>query len=195
MRSARYGVEPIRCGLASASSSYYTFRARLVDRTQHPARAQRDDILCEQIQRVWERNGCMYGLRIVWQQLLRDGQTVAHCTIARHMAADGLRGVLSGQRPRTTIAYATAELSLDFGGGNSTASVPLSCWSRPSSTSRRGAVSCTSHSSSIVSGVASSDGARIPRYGPIWWYTRTAGRNTSPCRTPEAWRQRRRRLR
>ena len=93
---ALYGVEPICRVLAIAQSGFYTYRARLVNPTQRPARAQRDDVLGEQIQRVWERNRGVYGVRKVWQQLLRDGQTVARCTVARLMAAEGLRGVVRG---------------------------------------------------------------------------------------------------
>ena len=55
---------------------------------QRPARAQRDDVLLEQVRRAWERNRGVYGVRKVWQQLLRDGQTVARCTVARLMAAE-----------------------------------------------------------------------------------------------------------
>jgi putative transposase len=53
-------------------------------------------------------------VRKVWQQLLRDEQTVARCTVARLMAAEGLRGVVRGQRHCTTIADTTAELAQDL---------------------------------------------------------------------------------
>ena len=109
-----YGVEPICRVLAIAPSGYYTYRARQADPTQRPARAQRDDVLREQVHRVWECNRGVYGVRKVWQQLLRDGQTVARCTVARLMAAEGLRGVVRGQRHRTTIADTTAELAQDL---------------------------------------------------------------------------------
>ena len=49
----------------------------------------------------------------MWPQLLRDGQPVARGTVARHMAADVLRGVVRGQRHRTTIADTTAEFAQD----------------------------------------------------------------------------------
>jgi putative transposase len=111
---ARYGVEPICRVLAIAPSGYYTYRSRLVDPARRPVRAQRDDLLREEVQRVWERNRGVYGVRKVWQQLLRDGQTVARCTVARLMAAEGLRGVVRGQRHRTTIADTTAELAQDL---------------------------------------------------------------------------------
>ena len=100
--------------LAIAPSGYYTYRARLVDPTRRPARAQRDDLLREEVQRVWERNRGVHGVRKVWQQLLRDGQAVARCTVVRLMAAEGLSGVVRGQRHRTTIADTTAELAQDL---------------------------------------------------------------------------------
>ncbi len=111
---ALYGVEPICRVLAIAPSGYYTSRAREQDPTRRPARAQRDDLLREEVQRVWERNRGVYGVRKVRQQLLRDGQTVARCTVARLMAAEGLRGVVRGQRHRTTLADTTAELAQDL---------------------------------------------------------------------------------
>jgi hypothetical protein len=64
---ALYGVEPICLVLAIAPSDYYTYRARLMDPTQRPARAQRDDVLREQLQHVWEHNRGVDGVRKVWQ--------------------------------------------------------------------------------------------------------------------------------
>ena len=49
---ALYGVEPICRVLAIAPSGYYTYRARQADPTQRPARAQRDDVLREQVHRA-----------------------------------------------------------------------------------------------------------------------------------------------
>ena len=62
---ALYGVEPICRVLAIAPSGYYTYHARLVDSLRRPARAQRDDLLREEVQRVWERNRGVYGVRKV----------------------------------------------------------------------------------------------------------------------------------
>jgi putative transposase len=63
---------------------------------------------------VWARNCGVYGVRKVWQLLLRDGQTVARYVVARLMAAECLRGVVRGQRCRTTIADTTAENAQDL---------------------------------------------------------------------------------
>ncbi len=43
-----------------------------------------------------------------------SGACAARCTVARLMAAEGLRGVVRGQRHRTTIADTTTELAQDL---------------------------------------------------------------------------------
>ena len=53
------------------------------------ARAQHDDWLKKEIQRVYDENHQVYGVRKVWRQLLREGIRVARCTVARLMAVYG----------------------------------------------------------------------------------------------------------
>ncbi|GJG89817.1 transposase [Gemmatimonadetes bacterium T265] len=97
-----YGVEPICRVLQIAPSGYYQHRNRHADPGRRCARAQRDDRLREDIRRVYRANHEVYGVRKVWQQLRREGERVARCTVARLMRADGLRGVVRGGRVRTT---------------------------------------------------------------------------------------------
>ncbi len=59
------------------------------------------------IQRVYDENHKVYGVRKVWRQLLREGIRVARCTVARLMAVMGLAGVLRGKKVRTTISRKT----------------------------------------------------------------------------------------
>ena len=68
---------------------------------------QRDDWLKREIQRVYDENHQVYGVRKVWHQLLREGIRVARCTVARLMAVMGLAGVLRGKKVRTTISRKT----------------------------------------------------------------------------------------
>ena len=70
-------------------------------------RAQRDDWLKREIQRVYDENHQVYGVRKVWRQLLREGIRVARCTVARLMAVMGLAGVLRGKKVRTTVSRKT----------------------------------------------------------------------------------------
>ena len=59
------GVEPICKVLPIAPSTYYWHAARRVDPRRRPTRTQRDERLCESIQRIWEENFQVYGARKV----------------------------------------------------------------------------------------------------------------------------------
>ena len=66
-----------------------------------------------QVERVWRANLQVYGVDKVWRQLLREGFTVARCTVERLMRRRGLRGVIRGKVVRTTISDAKAPCPLD----------------------------------------------------------------------------------
>lgn len=97
-----YGVEPICRVLQIAPSGYYEHKAREAQPERRPARVQRDAALAAKIDRVYRANYEVYGARKVWQQLHRDGERVARCTVERLMRAAGLVGVVRGGRVRTT---------------------------------------------------------------------------------------------
>lgn len=96
------GVEPICHVLQIAPSTDYRYAARRADPAQRSARAQRDEVLMEPIQRVWDENFQVDGVRKVWRQLRREGLVVARCTVARRMRQMGLKGVVRGQPVKTT---------------------------------------------------------------------------------------------
>ncbi len=77
------------------------------------ARAQRDDALVPEIERVWKANMQVYGADKVWRQLAREGLPVARCTVERLMRRQGLRGVMRGKVVRTTISDSKAPCPLD----------------------------------------------------------------------------------
>lgn len=108
-----HGVEPICRLLAIAPSTYYEYAARRRDPSKLPARAKRDTELRLEIQRIWEENFRVYGVRKVWRQLLREGIEVARCTVARLMRAMGLRGIVRGKAVRTTVSDKAAPCPLD----------------------------------------------------------------------------------
>ena len=62
-----HGVEPICRLLAIAPSTYFEHVARRRDPAKLPARAKRDAELTGYIQRVWEENFRVYGVRKVWR--------------------------------------------------------------------------------------------------------------------------------
>ncbi|MCD9134157.1 IS3 family transposase [Escherichia coli] len=99
-----HGVGPVCHELDIAPSTYY----RHQQHRQHPdrrcQRAQRDDLLKPEIQRVYDENHSVYGVRKVWRQLLREGIRAARCTVARLMTVMGLTGVRRGKKVRTTVS-------------------------------------------------------------------------------------------
>ena len=99
----RFGVEPICKVLPIAPSTYYTHQSVQQDPERRSARAKRDNDLTLEIQRVWDDNFGVYGVRKVWRQLKREGHVVARCTVARLMRELGLRGVVRGRRMKTTV--------------------------------------------------------------------------------------------
>ncbi|MBC0616472.1 IS3 family transposase [Escherichia coli] len=100
----QYGVRPVCSELHIAPSTYYHCQQQRHHPDKRSARAQRDDWLKKEIQRVYDENHKVYGVRKVWRQLLREGIRVARCTVARLMAVMGLAGVLRGKKVRTTIS-------------------------------------------------------------------------------------------
>ncbi|MEH0031516.1 IS3 family transposase [Escherichia coli] len=100
----QYGVGPLCSELHIAPSTYYHCQQQRYHPDKRSARAQRDNWLKKEIQRVYDENHKVYGVRKVWRQLLREGIRVARCTVARLMAVMGLAGVLWGKKVRTTIS-------------------------------------------------------------------------------------------
>ncbi len=98
-----YGVEPICKVLPIAPSTYYEHKAREADPKRLPPRSQRDARLRGEIQRVWEENFQVYGVRKVWRQLRRENIKIARCTVARLMRDLGLRGAVRGRSFKSTI--------------------------------------------------------------------------------------------
>ncbi|MFI0599668.1 IS3 family transposase [Escherichia coli] len=103
----QYGVGPVCSELHIAPSTYYHCQQQRHHPDKRSARAQRDDRLKREIQRVYDENHQVYGVRKVWRQLLREGIRVARCTVARLMAVMGLAGVLRGKKVRTTVSRKT----------------------------------------------------------------------------------------
>jgi transposase InsO family protein len=123
-----YGVGPICKMLPIASSTYHEQKARQADPARLPARVQRDEVLCDEIQRVWQENRRVYGARKVWDQLEREGFSVARCTIERLMRRLDIAGVVRGRRCRTTIPDDLAFRPQDLVQRNFVATRPNQLW-------------------------------------------------------------------
>ena len=68
-------------GAAGCSSGYRRHAALVRDPQLRCVRVQRDEVLAPQIKRVWHANMQVYGADEVWRQLIREGTTVARCTV------------------------------------------------------------------------------------------------------------------
>jgi putative transposase len=108
-----HGVEPICRVLEIAPSTYHAHARRRSQPETAPPRVKRDVELMQEIQRVFDENFQVYGVRKVWRQLQREGLDVARCTVARLMKKMALQGVIRGKRVRTTIADTNAPCPLD----------------------------------------------------------------------------------
>lgn len=111
----KFGVELICAVLPIAPSVYYEHKLWQRAPERRPARAQRDDGLCEHVCRVWDENMQVYGPRKVWKQMKREKHTVARCTVERLMRRLGQRGTIRGRKFKvTTIPDASAPRPMDL---------------------------------------------------------------------------------
>jgi len=99
--------------LQIAPSGYRRHAAAQRNPVLRCARAQRDDALMPQIQRVWHTNFQVYGADKVWRQLNREAVPVARCTVERLMKRLGLEGARRGKVVRTTIPDKALPCPLD----------------------------------------------------------------------------------
>lgn len=98
-----YGVEPICAVLPIAPSVYYEHRLWQREPEKRPARAKRDEELRARIQRAWDANFEVYGVRKLWKHLVNEEKfAVARCTVERLMRDMGLQGAVRGKRFKVT---------------------------------------------------------------------------------------------
>ena len=99
----KHGVEPICEVLPIAPATFYDHLAKRADPSRLSDRSRRDAELRPHIQRVFDANWQVYGVRKIWRQLHREGFDVARCTVARLMKAMDIQGIIRGKPHKTTI--------------------------------------------------------------------------------------------
>ena len=124
----RYGVEPMCAVLPIAPATYFRHKRCQADPDQRSQRAQRDAWLTTQIQRVWDENFGVYGVRKVWRQLMRENIAIARCTVERLMQQMGLQGTVRGRTFKTTIAQDGAVRPADLVNREFVATRPNELW-------------------------------------------------------------------
>ena len=118
-----FGPHPICKHLPIAPSTYYDARKR-----PPSAGAVRDEMLKEEIKRVYASNFGVYGARKVWRQLNREGHAVARCTVERLMRDLGLEGIRRGRKRRTTVDGGKAPRPADLVERDFSAKGPNRLW-------------------------------------------------------------------
>jgi len=123
-----YVVEPICRVLPIAPSTYYDHDAKRRDPEKMSERAKQDEMLNQEVRRVFAQNFGVYGARKVWRQLLREGFAVARCTVELLMRKMGLQGVVRGKPVRTTISDKASPCPLDHVNRQFRAAAPNQLW-------------------------------------------------------------------
>ena len=110
-------------GVKIAPSTYYA----AVTRPQS-AREIRDEELKKEIQRVYDENYRVYGVRKVWWELQREDVEVGRDRVGRLMRALGLAGVVRGKTVRTTVSDKDGVRAPDLVKRQFTAGAPNRLW-------------------------------------------------------------------
>jgi putative transposase len=119
----RWGFEPI-CRVLEISPS--TVRSHLA----RPPCARRvaDEVLKVEIQRIFDENYRVYGIRKIRAALKRKKIRVAKNRVARLMRELGIRGVVRGRRYRTTIPDSSHQRAEDLVARDFSAPAPNRLW-------------------------------------------------------------------
>jgi len=123
-----HGVEPICKQLPIAPSTYYEHKSCEKDPNRASDRSKRDQWLEVEIQRVWDENKQVYGVRKVWRQMKRENIKAARCTVERLMKRLGIEGVRRGAKCWTTISDDAQDRPTDLVNRQFVATRPNQLW-------------------------------------------------------------------
>ncbi len=123
-----HGVELICKQLPIAPSTYYAHKSLEADPERASDRSKRDRWLEIEIQRVWDENKQVYGVRKLWRQLKRENIAAARCTVERLMKRLGIQGVTRGAKCWTTVSDDTLDLPADLVNRQFVATRPNQLW-------------------------------------------------------------------
>ena len=122
------GVELICKQLPIAPSTYYAHKLLEADPERASDRSKRDRWLEIEIQRVWDENKQVYGVRKLWRQLKRENIAAARCTVERLMKRLGIEGVRRGAKCWTTISDDALDRPADLVNRQFVATRPNQLW-------------------------------------------------------------------
>ena len=125
---SEHGVEPICKQLPIAPSTYYEHKSCEADPDRISERRKRDQWLEVEIERVWDENQQVYGVRKVWRQLKRENIAAARCTVERLMKRLGIEGVRRGAKCWTTVSDDALDRPADLVNRQFVATRPNQLW-------------------------------------------------------------------
>jgi len=111
-----------------APSTYYAHKSLEADPERASDRNKRDRWLEIEIQRVWDENKQVYGVRKLWRQLKRENIAAARCTVERLMKRLGIEGVRRGAKCWTTISDDALDRPADLVNRQFVATRPNQLW-------------------------------------------------------------------
>jgi hypothetical protein len=123
-----HGVEPICKVLPIAPPTYFDHQAKRADPDLLSDRAKRDALLLPEIRRMHKAHFEVYGAQKLWRQIGREGFSVARCTVARLMRANGIEGAVRGKPLRTTFSDKGASCPRDHVNRAFEAAAPNRLW-------------------------------------------------------------------
>ena len=123
-----FGVEPICKVLPLAPSTYYERLAIAKNPDRASPRVKSDADICREVERVWQENRQVYGVRKIWHALRRENRDVARCTVERLMRRLGRQGVVRGKKIITTNPDTSQPCPDDKVNRQFTASRPNQLW-------------------------------------------------------------------
>jgi len=125
----QFGVEAICRTLGATERGFITSRGYRAAKTRSASHRQvRDAVLIPILKDVHEANYEVYGVRKMWHAMSRAGWPIGRDQCARLMRKAGIRGVVRGRKPVTTIATAMEDHLPDLVDRNFRSVAPNRLW-------------------------------------------------------------------
>lgn len=124
----QYGVEPICKVIPIASSTYYERKKKESEPELRSNRSKSDIIHKNAILRIWNENFQVYGVRKIWKQMIREGYSIARCTVERLMKVLGIKGARRGKPFKCIIHEDLADRPMDLVKREFVADKPNQLW-------------------------------------------------------------------
>jgi len=125
----QFGVEAICRVLRVTERGFITSRGYRAAKTRPASHRQvRDAVLIPILKDIHQANYGVYGVRKMWHSMTRAGWMIGRDQCARLMRKAGIRGVVRGRKPRTTIGTKHVDDRLDLVNRDFRSAAPNRLW-------------------------------------------------------------------